>query len=180
MKLNSDRAIGVVIDIQERLFAHIHDAESLETNALTLIRGLAVLEVPLVATEQYPKGLGPTLTSVRQAIAPLQPIEKLAFSCLAEAAFSEALEESGRRQVILAGIEAHVCVLQTAVDLLADDYEVMVATDCVSSRKPSDARIAFRRMESEGVRLGTYESILMELCTVAGTPRFKAISKLIK
>jgi hypothetical protein len=158
----------------------MHQADILERNTQILIEGLSVLGVPLLSTEQYPKGLGPTLPSIAGLLDPTKPIEKLAFSCLDEPAFEEALGAAERSQVILCGIEAHVCVLQTAIDLKAAGFDVIVVQDCTSSRKELDADVAFRRMSTEGIALGTYESVLMEACGVAGSERFKAISKLIK
>ena len=187
MHLSTPEAVAVVVDIQERLFAHMIAAPRLEKSCVALIAGLRTLEVPILATEQYPKGLGKTLASVHTALAGeatptvgISYIEKLEFSCYRNQEFRTALTGSGRRQVILLGIEAHVCVLQPSLDLLEQGYEPVVAVDCTSSRRERDAEIAYRRMEQEGVRLGTYESILFELCGVAGTKTFKAISNTVK
>jgi nicotinamidase-related amidase len=182
VKLEKDRCVGVLIDVQERLHPHMQDAASVEAHCRTLLDGLAVLGVPVVATEQYPKGLGTTVRGIDAALeaAGATRVEKIEFSCFANPGFRESLRRTGRRQVILMGIEAHVCVLQTAIDLVSSQHDVLVAVDCTSSRSQRDAEIAFRRMESEGVRLGTYESILLELCHAAGTPSFKEISRLIK
>lgn len=188
MRLERDQSIGLAIDIQERLHPHMHEANVLERNCVTLFHGLGILSIPILATEQYPKGLGPTIPAIRDCLGltvtttsdPNPPLEKVEFSCWANESFASALRASGKHQVIIAGIEAHVCVLQTALELTAADYDVVVAFDCTSSRRHYDADIAYRRMEAEGVRLGTYESILLELCRVAGTDTFRAISKLIK
>jgi nicotinamidase-related amidase len=146
---------------------------------VALVRGLGILEVPMIMTEQYPKGLGPTVSQVT-AVLPAEPVVKSAFSCCDDSYFSARLENLGCKTVLLAGIEAHVCVLQTTVDLLERGYMPVVVADATSSRNPRDRDIAFRRMEAEGARLTTVESILFELTRESGTPLFKEISRLVK
>jgi isochorismate hydrolase len=180
MRFEADKCVGVIVDVQERLFTFMQRKERLEKNLIILIKGLKVLGVPLLKTQQYTSGLGPTIDSVDDALGGLPVIEKLSFSCCEEPLFNKALEGVGRKHVILAGIESHVCVLQTALDLVHDGYVPVVVEDCISSRKDSDKTTAILRMQAEGVRLASCESILLELCREAGSEAFKEILRLIK
>jgi len=154
--------------------------DELLKRCLILLEGLQVLKVPLLLTEQYPKGLGPTLEQISAAMERNHPIEKIAFSCCDEPSFQNSLEQSNRNTLIICGIEAHVCVLQTIIDLTGSGYKPVVVADCISSRNADDKRIALERMRAEGAMITTCESILFELTRVAGTDEFKAISRLIK
>lgn len=180
MRIKPEDTAAVVVDIQERLFPHIHDNQRLMRNSVTLIHGLRRLGIPITVTEQYTKGLGHTIPEIAEALGNYQPIEKTAFSCCGEPRFMAALLKLSRRNVLLFGIEAHVCVLQTSLDLLEANLQPVVIADCVSSRKESDKLIALQRLQGEGAKLASYESILFELCAVSGTEQFKAISKLVK
>lgn len=180
MRINKEESVGLVIDIQERLYPHMDQKEGFLDKSLTLLEGLKVLEVPVLLTEQYPKGLGQTIEQVRLALEDLSPIEKIAFSCCDEAAYREKLGQVVRSNVIICGIEAHVCVLQTVIDLLGMEYQPVVVADCVSSRNPEDKKVALERMRMEGAIITTCESILFELVRMAGTDKFKAISRLVK
>jgi nicotinamidase-related amidase len=180
MRILKDQAIGVLIDVQEKLAPHIHGIEAVVSRQQVLIKGMQVLGVPLLVTEQYTKGLGATLPQLQENLSHYRPMEKMAFSCLDDPVFEEALKESGRKAVILSGIETHVCVLQTVLDLLEDGYQPVVIEDCVSSRKESDKLIALSRMEKEGAVISSVESILFELCRISGTETFKQISRLVK
>jgi len=180
MRIKKEEAIAVTIDVQERLMPHILKYKRIRKNIITLVNGLKMLDVPILVTEQYTKGLGPTIQPVRTALGDYESIEKLHFSCQGEIAFSDALAKSGRKTVILFGIETHVCVLQTALDLLEQKYQVVIVQDCVSSRKMNDRTVALNRMQAAGATLTTYESLLFELCVVAGSDTFKSISKLVK
>ena len=198
MRITLDSTTGIIVDVQERLLPAMHESEATLNRITTLIRGLEILGVPMLLTEQYPQGLGATVEAVRQAFStPPEPIIKSAFSCCDESAFVAALESQTAegaaqadradtadrnhgRTVLIAGIESHVCVLQTTIDLLAREHLPVVVTDATSSRTPRDRDIAFRRIEREGGRLTTVESVLFELTRVSGTPRFKEISRLVK
>ncbi|MFW5695733.1 MAG: isochorismatase family protein [Alkalispirochaeta sp.] len=181
MRVTRDNTVATIVDVQERLHPHMYDADRVLTKIRTLIGGLAVLEVPILATEQYPKGLGPTVEPVQDALGDqFTPIIKSAFSCCDEPAFSDRLGELGRRTVLIAGIEAHVCVLQTTLDLLESGYDPVVVLDATSSRNARDQEIAARRIEREGGRITSVESVLFEIARVSGTDQFKAISKLVK
>ncbi len=180
MRILKENTIGIFIDIQEKLFPHMQEMDQLEQNLITLAAGFKVLEVPFLVTEQYPKGLGFTILPLKMAFGEYSAIEKMAFSCCDEPQFANALGADGKKNVILCGIETHVCVLQTALDLLQAGYQPVVIEDCVSSRKLSDKNTAISRLRQEGAIITSLESILFELTRYSGTETFKAISKLVK
>lgn len=180
MRIRREECAGLLIDIQERLFPHMDQKEELLRKTLMLLKGLNILNVPLLFTEQYPKGLGPTLKAIRETLGAPPALEKSAFSCCDEPGYVKAMEELGRKTLIICGIEAHVCVMQTCIDLRASGYAPVLVEDCVSSRNPEDKRVAIHRMSSEGVLIATCESILFELTRNSGTEEFKAISSLVK
>lgn len=180
MRILKEECCGLVIDIQERLLPHIHNSDIVLQNTQTLVKGLQALNVPLIVTEQYTKGLGFTVPQIKSLFETSTPVEKIAFSCCDEPLFDASLKELGKKYVIITGIETHVCVLQTAMDLLNKAYIPVIVDDCVSSRKPNDKAIALQRMQASGAIITTYESILFELCRFAGSDTFKAISKLVK
>ncbi|WP_430815406.1 hydrolase [Carboxylicivirga sp. RSCT41] len=180
MRLLKENVIGVVVDIQERLFPHINENEKLENNTKILVQGLKALDVPFLVTEQYKKGLGDTIAGIEELVKEDPHFEKLAFSCCDDPAFMEALETSTKRVVILAGMETHICMLQTAVDLKERGFTPVIVENCVSSRTEENKRIAMERFRKEGIIITSYESILFELCRVAGSDAFKTISKLVK
>ncbi|HVE71322.1 MAG TPA: isochorismatase family protein [Thermoanaerobaculia bacterium] len=170
MRLDRNECVLAIIDVQERLMPVIHD--DIVPNLLRLIRGAEILGMPVVVTEQYVKGLGRTVEIVREALGErYAPVEKLSFS---------AAEHITQKQVLIAGVETHVCVYQTALDLLAAGREVWVAADAVSSRTARNRDIGLQRMMSDGARLSSTEMALFELLGVAGTDAFRAISTLVK
>lgn len=180
MRVLKDSSIGLVIDIQERLFPHIYASKLFLENTKRLIEGLKILEIPLIVTEQYPKGLGPTIPEIISLFSPFKSLEKNSFSCYDNEIVRGSLLSTGRKFIIVCGIETHVCVLQTAIDLLENNLIPVVIADCVSSRKIDDKQIALERLRHEGAIVSSYESILFELCRYSGTEQFKAISKLVK
>ena len=180
MRIPRDNTTALIIDIQERLFPHMHDSEKVTANTEILIRGLQALSVPVYVTQQYSKGLGPTISSLERLFEPFSHIEKTAFSCCDEPEVIKIIEGGGQKFIILAGIESHVCILQTAIDLLERNYVPVVIGDCTSSRSPDDKKVALHRMRKEGAIISTCESILFELCRYSGTEEFKTISKLVK
>lgn len=180
MRILRDKTAGLLIDIQERLFPHIYENEILALNSGILIKGLQELRIPIVVTEQYTKGLGPTILPLQQLFTDVQPLEKLAFSCCDDASFMKQLDALNKRFIVITGIESHVCVLQTCIDLLEKNYIPVIVEDCISSRRINDKNIAIRRMRSMGAIITTYESVLFELLRYSGTDEFKAISKLVK
>jgi len=180
MRILKENTIGLVIDIQERLVPVMEDNDQLIENCSKLIQGLQILGLPLLVTQQYTKGLGDTISEIKSTINDFQYIEKKDFSCYDELAFAEKLATSGAVNVIILGIEAHVCVLQTAIDLKAAGYVPVVVMDCVSSRSFDDVDLAAERFRYEGIMMTSLESILFELTRSAGASEFKDISKLVK
>jgi nicotinamidase-related amidase len=168
----------LVIDVQEKLVVKIPAADALVRNIGLLVDGAKQVGVPVVATEQYPKGLGPTVPELASRL-PERP-DKVAFSCCAIPSVVETFQSQARPKVVLAGIETHVCVQQTALDLLSRGFQVYVAADAVGSRFPVDHEYALRRMERAGAVLVTAETAVFEWVGGAQHPNFKAISKLIQ
>lgn len=180
MRILKEDCCGLIIDIQERLLPHMTANGLLLRNTQILIKGLQALGIPLLLTEQYTKGLGFTVPEIKEILQDINSIEKTAFSCCDESSFEANLHHLNRKTVIIAGIEAHVCVLQTAIDLKEQGFTPVIVDDCVSSRKPTDKAIAMQRLLASGAIISTYESILFELCRFAGSNTFKTISKLVK
>ena len=180
MRILKDKAVLVLIDFQERIFPAIYEHEKLTQHVPILIEGMKALEVPVIVTEQYIKGLGTTIPEIAATIEGIERFEKASFSCCDEPGFMMELASSGKDCVIIAGIESHVCVLQTAIDLQQNGYHPVVVEDCISSRKPNDKLMAIERMRKEGVVITTYEAILFELLRYSGGETFKAISRLVK
>ncbi len=180
MRIDRDSTIGVVIDIQEKLLPHMFEKDEVVRNTNILIQGLKELGVAVIVTEQYKKGLGETVESIAGFVKEFPHLEKISFSCCDDPKFTEKLETSTKRFVIIAGIESHVCVLQTAIDLKERGFHPVVVADCISSRTETNKELALIRMQQEGVLITSYESILFELARKAGTEEFKAISRLVK
>ena len=180
MRILAENTIALAIDYQEKLIPAIHDNADVVRNSTILLAGLEALQVPVIVSRQYPRGLGDTVAEIREVTAGASVMDKSTFSCLGDDAIKAALEQSGRKTVILCGVEAHVCVLQTAVDLVAAGYTVVYVVDCTGSRKPADKKYGLKRVMQEGALTVTYEQILFELTGGAGAPAFKAISRLVK
>jgi nicotinamidase-related amidase len=175
-----NNTVLVIIDIQEKLFRFIHQRENLIDNVQKLLRGILVLNVPVILTEQYPQGLGSTLPEIKQLISEIEPMPKLSFSCCGDENFVRKLEATGRRQVLISGIETHVCVYQTVADLIKAGYEVHVVTDTVSSRTQENKKTGLNLMSSMGAALTSTETVLFELLKIASGENFKAISRIIR
>ena len=170
----------VVVDVQERLLPAIFEKERVVQNTVRLVQGAGILQVPVFATEQYRKGLGPTVPEVSAAIPAFAPMEKLAFSACGADGFVPALKEKKVSEAILCGIEAHVCVSQTCLDLLEHGFRVFVVADGISSRTPDNYRMGVERMRASGAVIVSTEMVLFELLERAGTDQFKQVQKLIK
>ena len=181
MRVELKDSVLLAVDYQEKILPAVQRREELMRKSLRLINGINALGMPVLVSEQYPKGLGKTVEEVAEAVGgEFCPIEKMTFSCADEEAFMAALEATGRKTVIICGIEAHVCVLQTVIDLIARGYRAVLVKDCVSSRFDDDLEVAFKRAEQEGAVISSSESILFELTRKAGGDVFKTISKLVK
>jgi nicotinamidase-related amidase len=178
--LKLDNTVLAVIDIQGKLLNVMFEKEALLENVQKLVKGIQLLGVPIIMTEQNPKGLGPTQPEIAQIIPEVTPIAKFSFSCCQDKGFQQAMEKIGRKQVLLCGIESHICVYQTAMELLKTGYEVQVVADVVSSRTARNRDIALNRMQSEGAKLTSTEMALFELLQTAESPKFKDISRTIK
>jgi nicotinamidase-related amidase len=170
----------IVIDVQDRLWPVIVEKDRLLENLVRLVKGAVILGLPIVVTEQYPKGIGATVAELAAALPAGTPIEKLTFSAWGVPAFGEALRARGITEPILCGIEAHVCVCQTCLDLLDAGLRPFVVADAVSSRTAENCRLALERMRTAGAIIVSTEMILFELLERAGTPEFKQILALVK
>ena len=177
-QMSADDTGLLVIDMQEKLLPLIPGHEALVRDCAFLLDAAALLGMTAQATEQYPKGLGPTVPELARRV-PHRP-QKTAFSCCAIPEVAEAFHRQARPKVALCGIEAHVCVLNTALDLLALDFRVYVVADAVASRFARDAEIALRRLEQAGAHLASAEGCVFEWVGGAGHPRFKAVSRLVQ
>lgn len=178
--LEKEKAVLVFVDVQGRLHEIMDGKKALDAHLDRLIRCAQLLEVPVIATEQIPEKLGPTSEPLRTLLEGAAFIPKSSFSCCGESRFMEQLERFGRRQVILAGIETHVCVYQTAIDLLESGRELFIAADAVSSRSAENRVLALQAMQSAGAQVLPTESILFALLRDAADPRFKELLKLVK
>lgn len=181
--LAAGRSQLLVVDLQERLVPAMAGGAEAVAGAGILVEAARRLDVPVAASEQYPKGLGPLVPELSDALGNAVRFEKSHFSCLADLPLSEhlaAIRRTGRHQLVLAGVEAHVCVLQTALEASDRGYDVFVATDAVASRAERSRDMAFRRMEACGVVLVTVEMVLFEWLQRAGTEAFRSLSRLIR
>lgn len=181
MLIEAARSCLLVVDMQERLLPAIHNFEGILAKCVLLLQVAEKLDLPLIVTEQYPKGLGPTVTELESKNATV--FEKLSFSGYRDEKIRthfKTLEDSGFKQVIVCGVEAHVCVLQTALDLKEAGFDVFVVADACSSRAESSAKLAWSRLRHHGVQVVDSEMVVFELASKAGTPEFKALSALIK
>jgi isochorismate hydrolase len=181
LALDRSEALLLVIDVQQKLASAMDPRAlaQLEKNAAVLIRAAKRLDVPIVATEQYPKGLGPTVSSLRELL-PADPMTKLEFSCGASKPIAREILGTGRRQAIVVGMESHVCVFQTVRDLLRGGFSVFIAQDAVISRTEANRAVGLHLCEKAGATLSSTEAILFDLLGVAGTPEFKELTALIK
>ncbi len=177
-KMSAGDTSLLVIDVQEKLLAKIPGAEALVRNIGFLVDGARLVDVPVTATEQYPKGLGPTVPELARRM-PTRP-DKVEFSCCAIPSVVDGFRGSARHKVVLAGMETHVCVLHTALDLLAQGFRVYVPVDAVASRYPLDHEQALARLDRAGAIITTSETTVFEWVGGAGHPRFKQISALVQ
>lgn len=178
--LDRNEAVLAVIDIQEKLAAVMNDRQKVVSNALHLIETAKLLNIPIIVTEQYPKGLGATVEDIRKALPHYKPIEKLCFSCCKEDAFSSELSLLKKKKIIITGIETHVCVLQTCLDMINNGYVVHVVRDAVCSRSSENHETALDLMRDMGSVVTCTETVLFQLLQKAGTQEFKTISSRIK
>lgn len=179
--LDINKTALVVVDLQEAFRSPINDFAQIAARASIAVRGFQVLGLPVIVTEQYPKGLGRTAEEILFSLPPeFEFVEKTAFSSCGAASFMEKLRETGAAQIVLCGLETHICVSQTAHDLLNEDFQVHVLTDCVGSRFTTDKDEALKKMHMHGAQPATVEMALFELLRDARHEQFKEIQKLIK
>jgi len=178
--LNRAHAALAVIDIQEKLADQMKFRQLVIEQTAKLIEAANVLSVPVLLTEQYPKGLGPTVAEVAEKAQGVEKLEKLSFSSCGRREFAQRLREWGRHQIVLVGMETHVCIQQTALDLLTAGFAVYVPADAVCSRRSLDWRMGVAAMREAGVTITTTESAIFQLLRRAGTPEFKALLPLMK
>jgi nicotinamidase-related amidase len=179
--LDRRRAVLVVVDIQERLLPAIFEKERVVKNTLLLMKAAELLDVPVVLTTQYRKGLGEILPEVRAAAPAAEPLDKVSFGCFGDAGFEARLQAlSGRDQLVVTGIESHICVTQTVLGALASGYQVHVAADAVSSRTSANWQVGLRRMEKAGALVSSAEMALYELLRRSDGAAFKQLLPLLK
>jgi nicotinamidase-related amidase len=178
--LEVDKTALLVIDVQDRLYRAMHEKEALADNIEKLIRGARALEIPMLATEQYPRGIGPTIPRIASLLDGAPVISKLSFSCCGDPAFLAAFQALNRRHILIAGIECHVCVYQTTMDLLDRGHEVQIVADGVSSRTAWSRDLGLQRMRDEGAKITSTEIALFELLKTAGAEPFREISQILK
>lgn len=176
MRIDREHTIALVVDYQEKLVPAMNEKEKLIHNSCILLEGLKILDVPMLITQQYTKGLGMTVEDITKATGTTEYIDKISFTAY------DCVKESIRtkKYVIVCGMETHICVLQTVIDLKAAGFVPVLVADCVGSRKEVDKQVALERARQEGAIVTTYESLLFELLQVAGTETSKKIQKLIR
>ncbi len=180
-RLKREEAVLVIIDLQERLMPAMKNDKDVESTVGRLAAGWKALGLPVLLTQQYTQGLGTTVESLRTILGDAYaPVEKTSFSAMGEPEFVRALEALGRRTVVLAGVESHVCVQQTALDLLEAGYRVFLVADAISSRSNGDKKYAQRRMSDAGAVVTTYEAVLFELVGGAREEGFRQVSAIVK
>ncbi len=178
--LKPEKTVLTIVDVQGKLAQMMSGKQALFENLQKIIKGIQALEIPILWVEQNPEGLGSTIPEVAELLAGINPISKLSFSCCKNERFIQALKAANCNQILIVGIEAHICVYQTAMDLVKLDHEVEVVTDAVSSRTVENKNVALQKMSSAGVSLTSTEMALFELLEVAEGEQFKEILKIVK
>ena len=170
----------IVVDVQGKLAQLMYVKDDLFKNLRILIKAASILEMPIILSQQCPDALGPTIPEIAELLEGIEPVNKSAFSCLGEPQFEAKLHELSRKQVLLCGIEAHICIYQTAVDLIKDGCEVHVPADAVSSRTFENKHLALSRIQAEGAKITSAEMALFELLRTADHDKFREIARLVK
>ena len=178
--LTTENTLVLAIDFQARMMPSINDNVELARKAAIFIEGCRILGVPIITTQQYTKGLGETIPEVAKALGEFEPVDKITFSCCGNEEFREKISQSGRKNVMVTGVEAHICVQQTVFDLISAGYYVYVIADCIGSRYETDRHYAEKLMEKAGAVFTTSESALFEMLYSADHPKRKEISNLVK
>lgn len=178
--LERDKSALVIIDVQEKLFPYVKNQIHLQKNISKLTETAKLLGLPIIITEHYPKGLGRTMPSVSDLVKDAVMIEKTSFGCCGDDGFNKAVKKTARKQIILCGIETHICVAQTAIGLKNGGYDVYLVSDAASSRNETDAETAIERMKGEGIIVSTTEALMYELMQDASDPLFKKFLQIVK
>jgi nicotinamidase-related amidase len=178
--LDRNRSALLLIDVQERLFPHVFEHQRVLARMDLLLFAANLLKIPMLLTEQYPKGLGNTIEEIRKSLPEVKPLVKVDFSCVPAPGFRDRLMSLHRDQIVLAGIETHVCVAQTALDLASRGENVFVVADATASRRPLDAQIALQRLDQSGLIITTAEAVVFEWLRRAGTEEFRAVQPKLK
>lgn len=178
--LTAENAVLLVVDLQESFRKHLPDIANLTRNVSILVEAAKIIKTPVIVTEQYPQGLGKTLAEITACMGDHQYFEKTAFSCCGATGFMDGLKELKRKQVIVCGIEAHVCVNQTVHDLIQEGYQVHVVADAIASRAPKNKEYGLSKMLSSGAIISCLETALFELLYESGTEQFKSVQRLIR
>lgn len=178
--LEQNRTALLIIDIQEKIIKVINKNEHVVESTIKLVKSFKEMGLPIFYTEQYSKGLGPTINEIKTELGDLDPIEKSTFSCFGVENLFNTFRSKSLDQIVVCGVESHVCVQQTVLDLLENGFQVNLAADAVSSRRKLDYKTALERMRQNGCEITTSESIIFELLNICGTEIFKKISKIVK
>ena len=180
MRIYAEDTAALIIDFQEKLVPAIANNEEIVAKSATFVAGLKELGVPMAVTQQYTKGLGDTVAPIKEALGEFTHIEKMSFSAMGCEEFVAWVKAQGKKTILVCGVEAHICVLQSIIDLLGEGFRVFIVADCVGSRMVYNKEYAIQRATQEGAYVTTCEGALYEMVQGAGTPHFKAISKLTK
>ena len=180
MRIEAEQTQCMIIDMQEKLRAAMSGRKRCESRAIMLIKGLRVLGIPMLVTQQYTMGLGNSIPEVFEAVEKEEYFDKRTFSCTKDEAILSELQKNNKGVVLICGTEAHVCVLQTCIDLKKLGYTPVLVTDAIASRKKEDKKMALKRAEQEGILLTTSEAVLFELLADSRHPKFREISTLVK
>jgi Amidases related to nicotinamidase len=188
LRINRDDALLVVVDCQKKMMPVIHDKDELTDNIVKFIKGAKILDLPIITVQEYTEALGETIEPIRRAICSngsdpddsFSPVDKDDFSAMGSGEFRQRLEESGKKTVILVGIQAHICLMLTALDLKDAGYNVFVISDCIGSLAKSDCKDAGQRMRYAGITLTSLDAALFEMAERSSSPAFKPLNKLVQ
>ncbi len=180
IKMKKEDTILLIVDIQEKFVSVIKNIDNVVSNVVKLIKAFNVIDVPIIVTEQYSNGLGSTVENIRKELKSYKPMEKIEFNCFGNTEFDKVIKNKNIKNIVLCGIESHICVTQTLIDGISKGYNIYLVKDAVSSRKESDLDIAIERAKQEGAKIASTEMIVFQLLKKAGTKEFKEIQKIIK
>ena len=180
MLIEISNSVLLIVDIQEKLFSKIKNNETIKKNSIILSKTFKLLNLPIYLTEQYPNGLGKTINSLANELKKISYFEKSSFSCAAESLLTQSLQNQKRNQILISGIETHICVLQSVFDLKQKGFEPFVIQDAVGSRNQNDHNLALKRFSNFDVNICTTEMVVFELLRNSKHPKFREISQLIK